>query len=237
MALQIDYVYLEMIRTRSSGEHEVIAGLLKGIYEYEGDKFILLNGLKGSTEALSMEYYKFLSVEVLEQNFRNMTYLTSSDADQDTATKMVETLYEDLKAAKFEKREGSIILDIEKYKNVPKEYYEGKPIDAAYSVTASKTSGFGTVNTQRTHFQASATAAQFSKVTVPKADPEPAVLGRTTTKKPTKEVLEALSLLLDQVLTGQAVVELPPTVGDEKDVVSDTEALDDYYGASGRGFC
>lgn len=231
--LDTEYVYLEMIRDEGGQNYDVVAGLLQGLHDKDGDLYVLLGGLKGCTECLLVgdDGYDFLSIEVLEKDFRNMSYCKKERHDQEQALKIVQDLYKDLKENGYEDKPHSGLIDIKKYVNVPEEYMDGKPLDATKTTK-------GTYNNHRNHYSPTATGTTYTK-TQPKPDPEPASFSRTKTGKPTADDLTALSELLDQLAAGEVTLELPETPEDDVEETSTSAAaisekeMDDYYGTGG----
>lgn len=229
--LDTEYVYLEMIRDKGGANYEVVAGLFKGLYKHEDDTYVLLSGLKDCTECLLLGEFDFLTIEVLEKDFRNMSFCTKDQVDQEQAFKIVSDLFTDLKEAGLEARPNAGIIDVSKYKNVPKEYLEGKPIDTGTTAAT----GVGTFSNRSNHYSQTSTGSAYTKTT-PKADPEPAVFSRTKTNKPTTEDLAALSALLDQIAAGETQIELPATPEDDPADTASTTQEDDYDDLYGPGF-
>lgn len=230
--LDTEYVYLEMIRDKGGSDYTVVSGLFKGLYEKDGGTYVLLNGLKNCTEALLLGAFDFLTIEVLEKDYRNLTYCTKEASDQEQAIKVVAGLFKDLKEAGLEEKPGAGILDPEKYINVPPEYRDGKPIDAA---TRTGTTGVGTFSNRTNHYSPSATGTTYTK-TQPKPEPVPTAFSRTKTGKPSTEDLAALSALLDQLSAGETTLDLPATPGDdpENKCAVETDEEDTFQNC---GFC
>ncbi len=233
-----NYVYLEMILNKDS-KYDVVAGLFKGIIEKDSEKFILLHGLKDSTNVLNLKFYNIMTIEELEDDYKNMTYLTAEDIDQNLAIEVVEKSYSDLLAKGWGLENDPRILDVKKFSNVPKEYVEGKPLDkSASTTTTTSTTGVGSFvnpNTRYTGF-----GGTYTRTTV-KAEPEPAVLGRTQNKKPLKAALDLMEEKINQIMVGTFNPVLPETMGEDADgtgVAEDTED-ENLYGRNylGNGFC
>ncbi len=234
MASKNDYVYVEMIRDQGGEKYEVIAGLFKGLLEDDGNNYILLNGLKGSTECIlidSKDGFDFLSIEVLEQDFRNMTYLTNETSDQEAALNIINAVFKELKEDGLEEKAGCGIIDIDKYQYVPKEYLEGKPIDAAGT---NKGTGVGTFSNRTNHY--GTTTGHSYTTHTPKPTPVPSVFKRTKSPKPTAAALDGLSALITDIKDGVQILPLPETPGDDPADVATTCATDDdadIYAAGG----
>lgn len=221
------YLHIEVILSKGA-KYDVISGLFKGIVEKENDKFILLHGLKDSTNVLNLRYYNIMTVEELSDDYKNMTYLTAEETDQTLALEMVEKLYSDLIAAGKALVNDPTVIDIEKYEEVPKEYLEGKPLEK--DTISSPTSSVGSFASPCTRYSSGVT---YTK-TVVKKDPEPTLLSRTNSKKPTKPALDLMEEKITQIMAGTFVPVLPETMGEDADgkaTADDTDTTDvDYYG-------
>lgn len=223
--LDTEYVYLEVIRDKGGSDYTVVGGLFKGLYEKNGDTYVLLNGLKGCTEALLLGAFDFMTIEVLEKDYRNLTYCTKEASDQEQALKIVQALFKELKEAGLEEKPGAGILDVNKYTNVPQEYVDGKPIDATAKTGST---GSGSYSNRTNQYSPSNTGTTFTK-TQPKPDPVPAAFARTKTSKPSADDLVALSALLDQLTAGEATLELPDTPGDDPEEANAAAEEEDHY--------
>lgn len=207
MASNNDYVYVEMIRDKGADNYEVVAGLFKGMLEDDGQQYILLSGLKNCTECLWLGEWDFLTIEVLEKDFRNMTYLTNSETDQEAALEIIQALYTELKEAGLEEKAGCGIIDIDKYSYVPKEYLEGKAVDTVNQ-------NAGSYSNRNKHY-GTTTGTHFTS-TKPKVKPIPTAFKRSKSPKPTAAALAQLSDLMDAIGEGQVLV-LPETPGDTEE--------------------
>jgi hypothetical protein len=177
-----------------------------------------------------------MTIEELEPDFKNMAYLTAEETDQKAGMKIVEKLYADLLAADFGLDSDPKILDIKKFSDVPKEYIEGKPLDKVTSTT-STVSGVGAFAAPGTRYVG--LAGTYNR-TQPKADPEPAVIGRTQNKKPAKAALDLMEEKIDQIMAGTFEPDLPETMGEDVDgtAVAGEPDEETYYNNYGScGFC
>jgi hypothetical protein len=225
------YVYIEMILNKDS-KYDVISGLFKGIIEKDDDKFILLHGLKDSTNVLNLKFYNIMMIEELEEDYKNMIYLNSEESDQKTAMEEVEKLYAKLLSAGIGLENDARILDIKKFKDVPREYTEGKPIEKPLTHTTTTTSTYNNPNTRY------AGANGVYTKTVVKSDPEPSVLGRTQNKKPLKADLDLMEEKINQIMIGTFVPVLPVTMGEDADGTGDAvETADEMYYYRNGGMC
>ena len=235
-ACKTNYVYLEMILNKDL-KYDVVSGLFKGVIEKNGDKFILLHGLKDSTNVLNLKFYNIMTIEELEDDYKNMTYLTAEDVDQNLAVELVEKIYSNLLSAGIGLENDPRILDVKKFSNVPKEYTEGKPIEKpAHTTTTTPTTGVGSFVNPNIRYNSY--GGTYTKTQV-KSEPEPAVLGRTLNKKPLKASLDLMEEKINQIMLGTFKPVLPETLGEDADgtgIADDiTEYENDYR--SGMGFC
>lgn len=229
------YVYLEMILNKDT-KYDVVAGLFKGIIEKDDDKFILLHGLKDSTNVLNLKFYNIMMIEELEEDYKNMMYLNSEESDQKMAMEEVEKLYSKMLGAEMGLENDPRILDIKKFKNVPKEYVEGKPLEKPATSATHTTNGVGSFANPNIRYTGA--SGTYAKTPV-KADPEPSVLGRTQNKKPLKAALDLMEEKINQIMAGTFVPVLPATMGEDADGTGDAveteDELADYR--AGLGFC
>jgi len=221
---KIKYVYLEMIHDKSD-KQDVIAGLFQGVYESGGETYILLQGLNGVTSVLNISFYSFMTLEMMEPDYKNMTYFTAEQKDQDTAFTMVKGHYTELMDAGFGFKAGGQMLDSSKYSEVPKEYLEGKPAGSGQDNKASTSTGPGNF-VNRSRFQQNQ-AGNFTKTPI-KKDPEPAVFGRSKTKKPSKDALALMIEKINAIQGGELEPVMPELAGELPAEEPDDD--DDVYG-------
>lgn len=225
-----DYVYLEMVLNKET-KYDVVSGLFKGIIEKKGQTFILLHGLKNSTDVLNLKFYNFMSIEELTGDFKNYTYLNSEQTDQDTALEMVTAIYKELMAAGFGLVNDGKLIDIEKYRKVPVDYKDGKPLVTGTG-TAGSASGVGSFANPGTRYVNN--NGIYSRNTVIKKDPEPSLFKRTKTKKPTKVAIDLMVEKLAQIRAGNFEPSIPDTLG--VDAAGEHDADDDDTSAYGYGY-
>jgi hypothetical protein len=229
---EIDYIYMEMVLNKDT-KYDVITGLFKGIVEKKGQKFVLLQGLSNTTNVLSTKFYNIMTIEVREGDYKNYTYLTCEKVDQDIGYEKIEKLAKTLLDNGFGVANDPEIIDTDKYKEVPKDYVEGKPLGngTAQSGTASGVGSFASP-----HSRYSQGAHTYTKQTTVKPDPVPGLIARTKTKKPSKTALEEMLEKVRQVTADTFEPELPEIMGEDDTGV--TEADDDDYAAGYyNGFC
>jgi len=218
---KIDYVYLEMILNKENN-YEVVSGLFKGIVEQKGDKFVLLHGLKDSTNVLNLKFYNIMTIEERTDDFKNMTYLTAKKVDQNLALTMLEAFYEKFTDAGYVLKNDPVIIDVKKFTEVPDEYLEGKPTSSGTAQSSS--SGVGSFASSGKNY--SRATSTYTKPDA-KKDPEPTVFGRVKGKKPAKNALENLQEKLNQIREGAFEPVLPETLGDVESTVADDEDEDE----------
>lgn len=215
----IDYIYLELIHDRGN-KQDVMSGLFCGIKEFEGDEFILIAGLKNTVSAISTRYYNIMTIEVLKDEFKNMTYVTHEAQDQVDAMKKLVSHYEELKAAGYHVKEGSYLLDLKKYKDVPEAYSEIK--------TKSSTTTGGTGTKAQTpvnnagNFAANQKRYQRNNTTFSQTpvtpDPEPRAWGRSGVKnRPSKAALELMIEKIEGIKSGEMQPVIPDLPEDDPD--------------------
>jgi hypothetical protein len=237
---KVRYVYIEMILNKET-KYDVVAGLFKGIVEKAGEIFILLHGLKNATAVLNTKFYNIMSLEVMEEEYKNMTYLTSEVSDQELANQMLSELNILLLDNDFGMKNDTKIIDIEKYQDVPVDYKDGKPINKDDAAAGAKASGVGSFAAPGTRYQPPASGVLYSKTNATK-DPEPSIFSRSTTKKPAKANLELMREKIEHIMAGDYEHELPETVGDvpvnkdAKTADDDDDYYDNMYGGQGA-FC
>jgi len=231
-----NYVYLEMVLNKDA-KYDVVSGLFKGVIEKDDDKFILLHGLKDSTNALNLKFYNIMMVEELESDYKNMMYLNLEASDQKDALKRVEELYDRMILAKMGLENDPRILDVNKFINVPKEYVEGKTIEKERPIhsTSANTNSVGSFVNPTVHYTGN--SGVYTKTAI-KVEPEPAVLGRSNNKKPLKAALDLMEEKINQIMSGDFKPILPETLGEDADGTGISEEIEDetYYRA-GMGFC
>jgi hypothetical protein len=234
---KVRYVYLEMILNRET-KYDVVSGLFKGILQNKGDTFILLHGLKDSTAVLNTKFYNIMSIEVLEEEYKNMTYLTVEPQDQEMGSQILAELYDLLIKSSFGIEGDTKIIDIEKYKDVPDSYKDGKPITSNTIQSTPSAKNSGSFNPPTSKYKPSENVVgSFNKMYAAKPDPEPSIIARSKTKRPAKTDLDLMREKIDQIKSGKYVAKLPETLGGEVSAAIDDKSLDDdrdlyagYYG-------
>ena len=203
------YVFLEMILSRGD-KYDVISGLFKGIVKEGEQTFIALHGLNSSTNFLNLSFYNIMTIEHLSDDLKSMVYLENTEADKKIAHDMVHNLFEQMQTAGMCVVNDDRIIDLAEYKEVPKEFLEGKEIDrGVIGNTGSgtyKAPGNTFNNMYKKHVPGDTTKS------VVKVDPVPTILTRTKSKKSTKRALQIMQEKLDQILEGSFKCDLPEIV-------------------------
>lgn len=202
-----NYVYVETILKKSSNTYDVVAGLFKGIFEdkKKNDKYILLAGINGVTDCLNLDFYSIMTIEELEEDYRNMNYAMNTKDDQEKALKLLLELKTKLLNSGFGTESDETIIDDTKYVNVPDSYKKGEPIGV--KITGAGTGNFASATTR----YEKTTYNTYNKTAI-KRDPEPAAFGRKE-EVPTAEELISLSLRIDSVTSGESTIDLPEIMG------------------------
>lgn len=231
----IKYIYVEMILNKESN-YDVVAGLFKGIYEQDDQKFILLHGLKNATHVVNTEFYNIMMIEERVKNCKNMMFLNADDVDQKTAMQTLEGQYKTLVGAGLVIENDKTLIDIEKYEDVPSDYLK----EGAVGKKSSTVSGVGTFANPGTRYTPG-TVNNYVKKTQIKPDPEPAKFTRTKTQKPTAEELATFLQKVTQIMAGEYAAILPDELEADADTsvsATDADSFDedyDIYGADWKG--
>lgn len=204
----IKYVYIEMIMDKDS-KYDVISGLFKGIIERDGDKFILLHGPKEAVNVLNTRFYNIMSIEELDSEYKNMTYLTSEENDQKEAIKKVEELYDLLILSDYGLKNDQRIINVIKYTDVPKEYIDGEPVKTTDLYSAPKNNNSVITYPPVVSYNYNNNVNANVNKTAVKKEPEPTLFGRALSKRPTKSMLDIMESKIEQIMSKTYVHELP----------------------------
>lgn len=212
---KVKYVFIEMIT--KDEKNDVVFGLFKGIIEKGDDIFIILHGKENCINALNLKAYDFMTIEVLEEDYKKMMHLTYLIEEQKDALKAVREVHDRLVKAGFACEDDSII-DVDKYENVPTEYLKGETFDE------SKKSDSNAQSSASSPVYTYTTCNNTYKPT-PIKDPEPSLFSRSkNSKKPLKAMLDLMEQKLNQILEGNYQPEIPETAaGDPSDQSDDTD--------------
>jgi hypothetical protein len=161
-----------------------------------------------------------MTIEVLMEDYREMTYLTHEKVDQTEGFKKLDELYDEVVAAGFGMKSDEKIIDIGNYTEVPEAYLKCKPTTGTSTVnTASKTNtqGVGQFATANTSYRGTG-AGYTAATTVVKKDPVPSTIERgAKSKKLDPQALEALAAKVDSIMAGDFEPQLPEIAGEEVD--------------------
>jgi hypothetical protein len=233
MQRKINYVYLEMI-LEEGGKYDVVPGPFKGIIKRGEDTYILLQGIGESTTLLSSAFYGILSIEVADDDYKDVTIFTDEKADQLKAIEMLTSLNKELLEGGYGLSNDPEILDTSKYTSIPNHYLSSKPINKDNPAPGTKMSNVGSFAASHTRYVGN--GAAYNQTTI-KKDPTPSLFSRTKGKKPTKAELLIMVDKLNEIQEGTYKPVIPEALGDEADVTEssspqgNTYDEDDWYGA------
>lgn len=217
---EIKCVYVELILNQQT-KYDVVAGLLQGIMEKDGETYIIICGPEETTAVLNTKFYNIMSIETLEKDCKNMVFLTAEEKDQNIALQLLKELKDILLKKGYGVDGDPEIIDVSKYNDVPDEYKDNSKLNSATPDTSSTVPA----TTSRTSYPAYTPPA--------KKEPSPSVLSRTVDKRPSKRALEILREKIEQIKTGKYICTLPETLGkdpDEDDTPDYTHAYSHMYG-------
>lgn len=208
----IKYIALELVdKNAISNSCDIIAGLFKGLAVLKSNDitqlFILLSGRKeDTTEIYNTKYYNTLSLTVLGKDTKAITYFTTDEKDQDMAIKslkeLVDVITEENRMLEFDPD----IIDISTYSDIPND------VGKIYKTNNESCTVFNNkINNNTDYVQ---------------KEPEPTLIKRTKTKKPTKEELLILAAKIKDIKDGVFVNTFPETKGDE--AINVTNCYEDY---------
>ena len=230
------YVYVEMIR-EERGKYDVVTGLFKGLLKRGEDVYILLSGIDNVVNMLNTNFYSIMTIEYLSGKAgvngtvstdmrRYLTVFTHEKGDQEKASALITSIFEDLLEMGFGTKGETSIIDETKYSDVPKDYLKGKTTTAPVSNNKSVT---GKTHAPVQRFQRGATEyAAYSNIPV-KRDPEPTFFKRTRgQRKLTKDQMGELIDKLDAILAGNFEPDLPDTSKIDGPVTDDDDDFDVY---------
>lgn len=198
----IKYISVELIdKKASSNSCDIITGLFKGIATLKNNNiiqsFILLSGRKEDTvEIYNITYYNVMSLVVLGEDTKASTYFTISDEDQRSAQEGLENLVDELVKESRMLEFDPDIIDITTYSDIPDE------INKTCKIPYKNNIGFNSNQISNNN-----STPYVQKV------PEPTVIKRTKTKKPTKKELSILLEKIKAIRDGSFTMTLPETKG------------------------
>lgn len=228
-ACDLKYIRVETILAKET-KYDVITGLFMGIVEEDGQRLVLLAGTsKGHANLVNLKFYNLMSLEVLKDSTRELTYLTAVEEDQKEGLKLLEEAYKEALEAGFALENDDKIIDIGKYKGVPAGYSGSsvtKKSTSSSNTTTTTTPGVGNFATSTNHsryYNNNNRVTSFANTTV-KTEPKPTLFERGADKKPTKDALEALQEALDLIQAGSYEPNLPAILEDEEEPTDTTTA-------------
>lgn len=229
MTISIEYVYVEMVLSHieakvrnKSDKYEIISGLLQGIKTnnigcFGPGTFVLLSGEKDATNIVNLKFYDIMTVEVRHREHKDITYLTTKNSDQQHALTLLDSLYKDLLENGFGQNGEKDLVNISKYVNVPKEYYNGTAMNLNSTIPDAQhnrannfhehydRNGVGNfANTNALDHPATQTTLLNKKKEI-----VPGIFNRTKTKKPSKNHLLLMREKIDQINSGEFECNLP----------------------------
>jgi hypothetical protein len=166
-----------------------------------------------------------MTIEVLEEREKEMTYFTREAHDRTESIKILEGIHETLINAGFGEKNDEKIINLDNYSDVPKEYLEGEPFKSNKSNVTHGSSGasVGQFATPANRYHKSNNS--YTRDTTIQKEPEPAIFEMTKNKKPTREMLEAMAAKVAEVMAGTYQPQLPEILDkqdDEDDVTNDS---------------
>lgn len=224
----IKYIAIEMINKDDTDAAEVVAGLFKGrkVRNNESTKqdevFILIHEQDGSTYMLNTDFHNIISIEVLYETMRVMTYFMMGDEDQKSAREIISDLMKRAVEKEVVLVNDPTVIDIQKYKEVPESVMKGE--------TAATKSGVAKPAGKSSNYTPAKSNVN-NNYTYVKKEPSPQLWKRRS-KKPTTETLLELTKSLDLLEKGKLKVNvpvLPGEMGKKESTTGVTSGYDDEY--------
>lgn len=196
----IEYIAIEIIDKEAQPQNcEIIAGLFEGLAILENNNvkqlFILMSGPKDAVDIYSFKYYNIMTLIILGKDTKAMTYFTLDMEDQEVALETLKTLVIKMRAENRMLENDPDIINISTFKNVPDNIRK-------MHKTSSKIQN--NINSSQDDFGISYT----------RREPEPSVIKRAKTKKPTKKTLLDMVTKITNIRKGVFTVTLPRILGD-----------------------
>ena len=214
----IEYVAIEIIDKEAQLQScEVVSGLFEGLAILENDNvkqlFVLMSGPKDAVDVYSLKYYNIMTLVILGKDVKSMTYFTLDTEYQEVALETLKTIVIKMRAENRMVKNDPDIIDISTFKNIPD--YVRKSQKTTSKIQDSNYPLQNNVN------------ASYVK-----RDPEPSVIKRTKTKKPTKKALLDTITKIANIKKGVFAITLPKILGDigiDKDGDEDEFSQSRYY--------
>jgi hypothetical protein len=174
---------------------------------------------KDSTFVLNNEFHNIISIEVLNETVRTMTYFMMTDEDQITAGLMLSSLMTDVVEKKMVLENDSTMVDITKFKDVPADILKGNTPATRAGAHASTTSTYSGAksNIGTIHKPAAPASTYVRKESTPH-------LWKRRSKKPTNEALMTLALKVSAMETGKLKIKMPKLPEEVKGKAAETGA-------------
>ena len=197
----IKYISVELVDKSSLRKDcEIISGLFKGLATLEDNSieqlFVLIIGKKeDTTNIYNTKYYNIVSVTILGEDTKAITYFTLDDTDQNKAIELLKSVIIVMEKDKRMLEFDPDIIDMSTYTDTPNNIG-----DVSKTHLCSKTNTPVNVASSYTPYE--------------KKEPSPSVIKRTRTKKRTKKELLDMVNRVKDVKNGIFIVKLPEIMED-----------------------
>jgi hypothetical protein len=183
-----------------------------------------------------------MTIEELKSDYKEFKYFTQHE--KELSVSELNKAYKNLLNMGMTEEKSEYIIDILKYKDVPPEYLECKPLDKNMVNSSTSTITNSSVSSSVSKYHntnnnvVSGYTTAYSKPHE-KKEPEPYLFSRTKGDRPTKSVLEAMEEKINQIMTGSYKAVIPDVSDDKNEApVSNSSKLDhDDNDYAGYGFC
>ncbi|MEA3296158.1 MAG: hypothetical protein U9Q27_03420 [Patescibacteria group bacterium] len=197
----IEYVAIEIIDKKDSPKnYKIITRLFKGLATIENNGikqlFALTAESNDTTDIYNFKYYNIMTLIVLGKDTKTITYFTLNAEDQKIALKALETIVAKMCTENRMLENDPDIIDISTFKNIPDNIKKSQKI---VSRTYSNNTIQNDVNTSYV-----------------KKYPEPSIIKRMATKKPTKKMLFDMITKITNIKKGILVPKLPKILENER---------------------
>lgn len=197
----IKYISVELVDKSSLRKDcEIISGLFKGLATLEDNNieqlFVLIIGKEeDTTNIYNTKYYNIVSVTILGEDTKAITYFTIDDTDQNKAIELLKSVIIVMEKDKRMLEFDPDIIDMATYTDTPDNIG-----DVSKTHLCSKTDTSVNVANNYTPYE--------------KKEPSPSVIKRTRTKKRTKKELLDMVNKVKDVKNGIFIVKLPEIMED-----------------------
>lgn len=199
----VKYISVELVDKSSlRGNCEIISGLFKGLAPLENNNvkqlFVLIAGKKeDTTNIYNTKYYNVVSVTVLGEDTKAITYFTLNSEDQNKAIELLKNVITVMEKNKRMLELDPDIIDMSTYTDTPNNT-DNVDKTCSYPKAAIPTNN---VANNYTSYE--------------KKEPSPSVIKRTGIKKRTKKELLDMINRVKEVKNGTFVVKLPEIIEDD----------------------